>query len=268
MPNCDVRRYKIYGGRFRRDGRCTHLLPLGESMNPKLRPSRVALVLGATGDVGRGVTKELLMGGFEVIAASRTNGNLGSLKSHFEESDKLHTVVGNVAREDVAGALWQKIAPISSELDVVVAAVGAPDVSRALLDWTAEELLQVLDENLLCHFVAAKTFLPRLAQGGMYISIGGGLADFTKRGFGHLSIGQAAQRMMIRALAKELDRNNPKRIIVKELMLFATVGEVNNNNTPKNNFLTPTDVAKHVRQIVEQPELYGDTILNLGNYTQ
>jgi short-subunit dehydrogenase len=73
-----------------------------------------AVVIGATGDVGRGIAKALLADGYQVIAVGRAQGRLDALRSDFPTDAKMQTVVGSVADEETGKAAAERV--LGSEL--------------------------------------------------------------------------------------------------------------------------------------------------------
>src|SRR5690606_30808344 len=65
---------------------------------------------------------------------------------------------------------------------------------------------RILRDNLISHFVVARTFLPALASrpGTVYLTLGGIAARQPVAGSGPISMTGAAQAMMMRVLAVEL----------------------------------------------------------------
>src|SRR3546814_2956697 len=149
---------------------------------------KMLLVVGATGYVGQGIVASASSLGWSVIAAGRNADKL----SRFESDGKnVATVIGDVASEAGADALWNAATACFGGIDAAVVAVNAPNDLRPLLEWTPAELLGVFDGNLMTHFVAAKTFLPRLPADGMFLGIGGGTADFIMPNMAQVSMTQA-----------------------------------------------------------------------------
>ena len=224
------------------------------------------LVIGATGDVGQGIVSVLLKADYRVIAASRSEERLRGLAQKLGFPAALRTLRGSVENEGTAAALLAAIREGGDTLDVVVTTVSAPSKSGVLLsDRSADNLTQVLRDNLITHFVAAKTFIPAIASGGVYLSIGGGLADYVRPGFGHHSMAQAALRMMLRTLAAEL---SDRPVVVRELLIASMVNGESRRSIAQPEWVTDLDVGEHVRAILEHPQDFPDLIQTLRTRQQ
>lgn len=220
------------------------------------------LVIGAAGDVGQGLVAEGLASGRRVVAAGRNADKLLRVAARHPGAD-LAIVVGDIGSEAGAAALWDKAAAAGS-IDAVVVSAGSVSKMQALMAWSAEELLDSLANNLLVHFIAAKTFLPRLPEAGMFIGIGGGTADFIFPKMAHMSMAQAALRMMYRGLARE--RRDGAQI--RELMIVSMVNGESTRDTAKPDWVTEMDVGRHVCAILDAPACFPEAVLQLKSRAQ
>ena len=224
------------------------------------------LVIGATGDVGQGIVNVLLRADYRVIAASRGEERLRGLAQKLGFPTALRTLRGSVENEATAAALLAAVREGRDTLDVVITTVSAPSKSGVLLfDRSADNLTHVLRDTLITHFVAAKTFIPAIAKGGVYLSIGGGLADYVRPGFGHHSMAQAALRMMLRTLAAEL---SDRPVVVRELLIASMVNGESRRSIAQPEWVTDLDVGEHVRAILERPQDFPDLIQTLRSRRQ
>jgi len=224
------------------------------------------LVIGGAGDVGQGIVAVLLKTGHRVIAAGRNEQRLRGMAQRLGFPAALHTAQGSVESESTAAALLVAVREGGDRLEAVITTVNAPMRSSVpLFDRSPDDLIHVLRVNLITHFVAAKTFIPAIATGGVYMSIGGGLADFVRPGSGHHSMVQAALRMMLRTLAIEL-KDRP--IMVRELLIASMVNGESRRTIAEPDWLTDLDVGEHVRAILERPHDFPDLIQTLRSREQ
>lgn len=226
----------------------------------------MVLVIGGTGDVGQGIVAVLAKAGHRVIAASRNEERLRGLEQRLGFPAALRTAEGSVESEGTAAALLSTIREGGDALEAVITTVNAPmRTSVPLFDRSPDDLAHVFRVNLITHFVAAKTFIPAIATGGVYMSIGGGLADFVRPGFGHHSMVQAALRMMLRTLAVEL-KDRP--VVVRELLIASMVNGESRRSIAQPEWVTDLDVGEHVRAILERPHEFPDLIQTLRSRDQ
>jgi NAD(P)-dependent dehydrogenase (short-subunit alcohol dehydrogenase family) len=163
------------------------------------------LVLGAGGDIGRGVVQAALEASAPVLAVDADAGALEMLRQQ-HPSAPLATLVATIASDADAARLAADVrartrAGVSG---VVVAIAGRHDCAR-LLDQPADALRRTLDEDLMPQLFAARHVLPLLAGNTSrgYVVIGGPGGDYPWAGYGHCSIAAAALRMMARVLHDE-----------------------------------------------------------------
>ena len=216
------------------------------------------LVVGAGGDVGRGIVAAALQSGRQVVAAGRDPAKLQDLGSG------VAAVAGDIATEAGAARLWVAASAAFGEITDVAISVNAPNRIQPLADWNAAELGDALGANLLTHFAAAKVFLPRLPDSGMLIGIGGGTADFLFPGMAHVSIGQAALRMLYRGLAKERKVGAQ----VRELIVVSMVAGTSNRASAPAEWLTDLEVGRHVCAVLDGPGFFAKPVLYLRSREQ
>lgn len=220
------------------------------------------LVVGASGDVGYGVVAAALEANWQVAAAGRSLEKLNKLKQSLPDA-KL--VVGDVGSEQGAEQLWSDALSQLGAIDAVVVSVNAPITEQRLFDRSVDSVREFLNTDVVSHFIAAKTFFPKLNRDGIYIGIGGGMADFLVPNCGHMSMSQAALRMMYRAIEKEVKGEGAT---LKELMILSMVNGNSRREIAEESWLTDSDIGRHVRAIIEQPECFPKPILTLQKRSQ
>jgi len=221
------------------------------------------LVVGAAGDVGQGIVEAALASGRNVVAAGRSIEKLERLAARFG-SDALAFVAGDLANEESARALWEAAAGKFGAPGEVVISVNAPNRLQGLLDWRSGELGDTLGANALTHFVAAKTFLPLMPEDGRLIGIGGGTADFIFPQMAHVSMGQAALRMMYRGLAKEVKAGAR----AQELLIVSMVAGESNRDAAPDEWIRDVEVGRHLCAIFDAPDRFPKPILHLRSREQ
>lgn len=227
---------------------------------------KTIMVIGATGDVGQGLVHAGLDKGWRVIAAARDAAKADALAAVFS-GRPLMTAVGDLSSLAAADVLRQTaVKAAGGPLDAVVVSVNAPNRPSTLLDMPVERLAEMFEANVLTHFLAAQTFLPHLPASGVFIGIGGGTADFVMPGLGHVSMGQAALRMMYRAIAR--DRRGETGPQIKELMIVSKVNGASTRHTAQPEWLTDVEVGRHVCAMVEAPQNFKDTVIRLEHRDQ
>ena len=165
----------------------------------------VVLVLGAGGDVGRGVVQALLDAGRPVLAIDADAGALQALQQRHPGAP-LATLVAAITSDADAARLASRVrAQARSGISGVVVSLAGRHACARLLDEPAEVLRRTLDDDLMPQLFAARHLLPLLDgnTSSGYVLIGGPGGDFPWAGYGHCSIAAAALRMMARVLHDE-----------------------------------------------------------------
>lgn len=222
----------------------------------------VLLVIGATGDVGRGIVAAALATGRTVIASARNAHRLDLLAN--EHSDNLHVFVGDLASENSASELWKAANFIAGPIDEVVVSVNAPLAAMPLKECDDVKLQQLFAANVLTHFNAAKVMLPDLGPGGKLVGIGGGMADAVFPHLAPVAMCQAALRNLYRGLARE-GRAGP---VVRELMIASMVNGKSKREIAEDSWITDRDIGIHVCALLDDPERFDAPISVLKSRAQ
>ena len=221
------------------------------------------MVIGAAGDVGQGLVKQFLREGYHVLACGRSAERLEALRKRLDHGE-LDTMHGSIANESSAASLREAAIARLGKLHAVVTAVNGPSKQRPLTEIGSEEFIDLFRDNVLTHFVAAKTFIPAIDAAGLYLAIGGGLADLRAPRFGHIGVCQAAQRRLFVALADEFG----VRIRVRELMIYSVVAGQSNRLKARAEWLTDDEIGRYAVAVFEHPEHFVEPIIKLQNREQ
>jgi NAD(P)-dependent dehydrogenase (short-subunit alcohol dehydrogenase family) len=225
--------------------------------------AKTICVLGASGNVGNGIVRELLAAGHRVIAVSRSAENLDAIRERFAGAAQLETLQGGVGTDEQGAQLRDAVMSRFGKLDGVVASLSSPEWngSMQLLDTSAQTLKRAFDDNFMAHFIAAKSLVPTLAPGATYVSISGGLADIIVPGRGHLSLTQAAQRTLFEVLAAETKGSG---VHVRMLGLYSLIATESNREVAQPDWVTDQQVGQRVLELIVQPEAFPEPIQSLG----
>lgn len=163
------------------------------------------LVLGAGGNVGRGVVQAAIEAGWSVLAVDQDTAALKALQLRHEGA-ALATLPASITSDADAVQLAALVrAHARAGIAAVVASIGGRHDCARLLDQPADMLRDTLDQDLMPQLFAARHLLPLLPRDGSsgYVLIGGPGGDYPWAGYGHCSIAAAALRMMVRVLHDE-----------------------------------------------------------------
>ncbi len=226
---------------------------------------KTVLVIGASGDVGQGIMASLARAGCRVVAAGRNPGRLQAVIGRLELGAQVTTATGSVEDEAHAAELLARVNDVAPVLDAVVVSVNEPTRATPLFGMDTALLAGTLAANLLTHLAAARTFIPAVAEDGVYLGIGGGMADFIAPGLGHVSVAQAGLRNLYRALAAELKE---RRVAIRELIVASMVNGESKRGIADPRWLTELEIGDHVRAILDAPAQFPGPVLTLRSRKQ
>ena len=226
---------------------------------------RTVVVAGGTGNVGTHIVGGLLEHGATVAVPSRSEEKVRSMRDYLAARsgppalDRLATFVGDVANEAEADTVARSIVAAVGTPNAVVATLGGFVPAPSLLTADPENLRTALEHYAVAHFSVARTFLPRLrADGGRYVFVNGPLAfgPWKGSGAGLVSIATAAQQMLFRVLAQELEETP---VEVLELVTHAFVRE---RETQPGSPLPAEAVGRYVAYLLSDasPNLHGQSV--------
>lgn len=216
------------------------------------------VVAGGTGNVGRVLADALLRAGATVVVPSRSEEKLEELRAHLSSaaSDRLVIVPGDIGDERKAPDLVERIAAEHGPVRGAVATLGRFVPAPSLLEASADALEQVIEGYLISHFVAARSLIPRIEDGGSYTFINGPLAFRPMNpAAGLVSTVTAAQAMLARVLMDQVEA-----VRVNELVLYTPFGW--GEDAEKNAPVSQDDVGRAVAHLASPraAHLNGETI--------
>ena len=183
---------------------------------------KVSLILGGAGFVGEGIVRSFLDEGAFVIVPSRSQERLQGLRHVLGHAanERLVTVPANTGTVAGAEGLRDQILQRMQRLDAVVASLGGFREGARMVDTSLDEFGKVLSDNLLSHFIAARTFIPALKAGSTYTFIAGLAGEVPQARTGAVAVAMAGQQVMQRVLAEEMRETGVRinELLVKSVM--------------------------------------------------
>lgn len=211
--------------------------------------NKVALVTGATGALGKIVTRKLLENGARVAATYRTESRwndleqfVGALKSNLTEIRA--DVTDEPSVEKLAKTIIDKFGRIDFLLNIVGAYVGGTDIADTdLSQWDL-----MMNVNLKSAFLCAKTVLPHMVKQnyGRVVNVSSRTAVEKSRRAksGAYAISKAGVIVLTETLADEVKNHD----INVNCVMPSTIDTPNNRrNFPKANFskwVDPNEIAE------------------------
>ena len=221
----------------------------------------VVVVVGATGDVGRGIVRTLLQRGHRVVAVARDPGRLAQLAAAHTATPLLRTIAGSVGSDAAAAQLVDAIRAVAPRIDTAIISVNAPRQPASLLTHSDQSLASLINGDLLTHFCAARALAEILRPGGTLLGIGGGSCDFVLHEGIPQSMAQAALRMLYRGLAHEY---RDRALRIHELIVASIVNSDSTRAFADPLWVTEAEIAERAAQIIERPADYADPILRIA----
>lgn len=223
---------------------------------------KVALVIGGAGEVGEGVVRQFLIHGATVIVPSRDQYRLDQLREHLGRfcCDRLVTFQGGCGSEEGGLDIRKKIEQDLSRLDMVVASIGGWWQGETLSQVPLRIWNQIMENSLTAHFVAARTFLPMLAdlEDSSYTLLNGGAALVPMTSAGPISISASAQLMLKDVLAEEFEQN---KVRINTLLIKTKVNTRSQPN-PKHHWITADEVGLYSVYLASPAcKQHGETII-------
>ena len=176
---------------------------------------KTALVIGATGGIGREVCKQLAKDGFNVIIHYNSNSKLASeLKKVVESMNRKAVFINaDISKDGDILQMVERSFRFSSIIDVIIncAAAPIPNIKVTELEW--KDILKQIEINIKSTFEIIKEILPAMIENkyGRIINIGSYSADKPNNDWAHYIIAKTALEGLTKALSFEL---GPKGIAV------------------------------------------------------
>ncbi len=193
------------------EGQTQHLQ---HGYHPAPDQSRIAVVVGATGNVGQGITLALLDAGWQVHVIGRNSSKLEELteKMPFHQRRQIHMHVQNFEDEASMDDTCQAVLAASGHVDMVVASIGGWWQGASIAQTTLADWRTVMRNNMDTHFLCAKQWWPVLLANtqSAYVMINGSAALSPVPHAGAASVAAGAQLIMKNALAAESLNNAPR----------------------------------------------------------
>jgi len=218
---------------------------------------RTAVIIGASGDVGRGVTEVLQAADWRVVAVARDLARLAGLGDI--------RLAGDMSTPDRAAHAAEAVRAAVGQPDLVVASINGPVVNRSISVLDGAAFAATFAANVVPHVEAVRAFLPILASGGTYMAVGGGMADLVFPGTAAVSAAQAAQRMIFRHLSADPPRGDVR---ILELMLYSMIAGHGSAERAEPHWITAGEVGRHVLAVVADPAAFAGPILRLRSRKQ
>jgi short-subunit dehydrogenase len=215
---------------------------------------KTAVVIGATGGMGKEVSKLLKQQGLNLILVSRSEDKLKVLS---EEISNSKYFICDVSKPESISDVALKIMEMTPKIDFVLNAAGI-GVYKPIEEVTEADWIDSFNTNVTASFYFIKYLLPALtkAERGVVINWGSGMGVIPTPGRVVYCMTKFALRGMSLSLAREFERTNIRIVhltLGSVLTDFGpmTLDEKKEENLQGKSYLTPEFVAQKVVEILK-----------------
>ena len=210
------------------------------------------IVLGATGGIGEGITRQLLQNGATVVALSRTDEKTKGLTNYVSDiqSGEFIPLSVNIDQPDHERKVIQnQLANQFGQFDGAIITIGAwGNTGIPLINITDDIWDQAIKDNLTSHFRAMRILVPLLKESGALIHLSGLSADRPYPGAGLIGLTNAAKKSLILTLAAEQSHQGPRiyEIIIGPIRTRERI----KNGIARNNWFNPEDIGEYSSELI------------------
>ncbi len=173
----------------------------------KALEGRTAIVYGAAGGLGTGITTAFAQAGAHVFLVGRTKETLDALAADITAAGgKADTAVLDALDEDAVAAHAATVVAETGRLDISLNLITRGDVQGVpLIDMSADDLLRAVDTGLRGNFITAKIAARHMVErgSGVIIALNSGSAHGSPM-MGSTGPADAALDILVRNLAQEI----------------------------------------------------------------
>ena len=210
------------------------------------------IVLGATGGIGEGMTRQLLHNGATVVAISRTNEKAKELTNYVSDiqSGEFIPLAVNIDQPENESIIIQnQLANQFGQFDGAIITIGAwGKTGIPLINITDNMWDQAIQDNLTSHFRAIRILVPLLKVSGALIHLSGLSADGPYPGASLIGLTNAAKKSLILTLAAEQSHQGPR--IYEMIIGPIRTRERIKNGIARNNWLNPEDIGEYSSELI------------------
>jgi NAD(P)-dependent dehydrogenase (short-subunit alcohol dehydrogenase family) len=206
---------------------------------------RVAIITGATGNLGRVVTKRLADEGARLALAGTSDEGLRQLAGELQlAADRVLLHTANLRDSNGARGLAQAVSEKFGRADVLLHLVGGWTGGKTIVEFSAREVEEMLQQHLWTTWHLAQAFVPPLTANGWgrIIVVSSPLATHPAEKSAPYALAKSAQETLLLALAQEIRGTG----VTANVLQVRAIGipPKGGEHAPKNSSLTtPEEIA-------------------------
>lgn len=208
----------------------------------------MAVVTGATGALGRVVTRRLLLEGASVVALFRSEEKFNLLKNYVGETVNLSGFKGDATTEEGCRGLVDSALKEHGHVDVMMNIAGGYRGGFTLAETSVGDWDWLMNLNLRSVYLSCRAVIPHMIERdyGRIVNISAKTSSREGRKFksAAYAVSKAGVRVLTEALAEEVSKYN---INVNCVMPSVIDTEANRAAYPKaryGNWVPPSDIAE------------------------
>jgi len=210
------------------------------------------IVIGATGGIGEGITRQLLQNGATVVALSRTEEKakgLANYVSDIQNGEFIPLAVNLDQPENKSKLIQNQLANTFGQFDGAIITIGVwGKTGIPLINITDDMWDQAIRDNLTSHFRASRILVPLLKENGALIHLSGLSADLPYPGASLVGLTNAAKKSLVLTLAAEQSQQSPR---IYELIIGPIrTRERIKNGIAQNNWFNPEDIGEYSSELI------------------
>ena len=217
---------------------------------------KVIWITGASTGIGREIAMEFSKAGNIIVATARRKSRLVNLVSEIKFAGReASAFVCNVASERSVQITAKRIREKYGKIDCLVNNAGVT-VFKSFTDTKVYEFDYVMETNLRGAFLCMKNVLPQMIKNkkGHIINIISVAANTVYEYSSEYSASKAGLLALTNSIRKETRRYNIKISNILPGAVETAMWDSKTRAKYKNRMLSPSDVAKIVLQVFEQPK--------------
>lgn len=211
--------------------------------------NRTALISGATGGLGKVVTKVLAEQGAQLALISRDNEKLSEVSSTLNlPEEKIFLKNADISEPDSAHKVVKAVQSHFGQVDIYLHLIGGWIGGKLITGVEEDEIEQMLKQHLLSTFYITKAILPDMLQKGWgrIVVISSPSASQPPGKNSPYAIAKAAQEALILSLAKEVKGTGVTANIIPVKMIDTEYEKLKNPSNKNQSWATPEEITKTI----------------------
>jgi len=234
---------------------------------------KVAVVAGASGGIGREISKALAKEGVEVLLVARRREILEALKKTIEaEGGKAEIYTSDLTKESTVKELTAKIGADYKNIDLLFNSAGY-GVYKKLPDISFEEWERSFSVNVDSVFLLSQKLMPLLTKSlkAYVVSMGSGMGKVALSGRSPYCASKFALRGLMLSLAKEYKKTNVKFVLLTMGSILTSFGPLTVDEKKKKSekgkeYIDPVWLAHHIVSKIKHDTLEDEVPIYPSHY--